>query len=293
MESTATGGRIRDLHKSVHIRLDPTPGPVKKILFTNAAGGGDPVTFADRNWAARWLAFRVLTDFTATNWNTTQLNNTLADILIDLNTLVGTETKQALEIKNLLAAARDERASALGEILGQDGEFISTFMAALAMTPASHPQTFRVLHIASLVASFGALYYKQVFQRPRPSWECPALMPPIPVPGHSAYPSGHATQALLMAACMEHVLTIVTPALPQADRTALTETIKALARRVARNREIAGLHYPSDSAAGAALASAAFAKLSKHTGTGQSVSHYALRSFGEAVTKAAAEWKAG
>jgi hypothetical protein len=95
-----------------------------------------------------------------------------------------------------------------------------------------------------------------------------------------------------MAACMEHMLKIVTPALPQADQTAAKETLMALARRVARNREIAGLHYPSDSAAGAALALAAFAKLSKHTGTGQNAAHYTLKSFGEAVTKAAAEWKA-
>jgi membrane-associated phospholipid phosphatase len=188
-------------------------------------------------------------------------------------------------------AARDERAAALGEILTQDAEFITAYMEALAMNPGSHPQTFRILHIASLLASYAALYYKHVFRRPRPSWECPALLPPIPVPGHSAYPSGHATQAHLMTACMEHVLAIVTPALPSAETTAVAETLKALARRVARNREIAGLHYPSDSAAGAALAAAVFAELSKHTGTGQSESDYTLKAFGGAVTAAAAEWK--
>ena len=104
--------------------------------------------------------------------------------------------------KAMLAMARDERASALGEILTQDVEFITAFMEALAITPGSHYRTFRMLHIASLIGSFAALHYKHVFDRPRPSWELPALMPPIPVPGHSSFPSGHATQAHLMAKCM-------------------------------------------------------------------------------------------
>ena len=56
--------------------------------------------------------------------------------------------------------ARDERASALGEILTQDVEFITAFMEALAMKPGSHFRTFRVLHIASLIGSFAALHFK-------------------------------------------------------------------------------------------------------------------------------------
>ena len=110
------------------------------------------------------------------------------------------------EITALTLAARDERAPAMGEILSQDVEFTTDFMALLAITPGSHPNTYRVLHIASLIGSYAVLYYKGLRDRPRPSQLCPALLPPIPMPGHASWPSGHATQAWLKALCMEHVL---------------------------------------------------------------------------------------
>ena len=177
----------------------------------------------------------------------------------------------------------------MGEILSQDVEFITTFMELLAMTPGSHPRTFRVLHIASLIGSFAALHFKHEFNRPRPSWQCPALLPPVPVPGHSSYPSGHATQAHLIALCMQHVLELVTPPLPQRDTNGLKESLQVLARRVARNREIAGLHFESDSAAGKRLAEAAFGVLTQPDP--QLSTEYAIRPFGSAVIAAARrEW---
>ena len=56
-----------------------------------------------------------------------------------------------------------------------------------------------MLNIASLVALFVSMYYKGKYKRPRPSELCPALLPPIVVPGHASFPSGHATQARLMS----------------------------------------------------------------------------------------------
>ena len=155
------------------------------------------------------------------------------------------------EIDLLVRAARDERAEAMGEILSQDVEFISDFMALLTITPGSHPQTYRVLHIGSLSARSRSCYFKDRYKRARPSHFCPALMPPIPTPGHSAYPSGHATQAFLMALLMRRVLSGTVPA---ADLPDFVANLSALARRVARNREIAGVHYRSDSTAGDTLA---------------------------------------
>jgi hypothetical protein len=145
-----------------------------------------------------------------------------------------------------------------------------------------------VLHVASLIGSFAALRYKESFDRPRPSFVCPALLPPVPVPGHSSFPSGHATQARLMALCMARALRLT--GLPYGERRPASETLKALARRVARNREIAGLHYPSDSVAGRRLADAVFAVLSRHSGDGLSRGQYALPTFGEAVIAAAREF---
>ncbi len=70
----------------------------------------------------------------------------------------------------------------------------------------------------------------------------PTLTTVIDVPEHGAYPSGHSTQAHAIA----FLLTAMAP-----DRQAELESD---ALRVAVNREIAGVHYPSDSAAGRLLA---------------------------------------
>jgi len=108
------------------------------------------------------------------------------------------------------------------------------------------------LHIASLIGSFAALYFKDKYDLPRPSQRCPALLPPIPVPGHSSWPSGHATQAHLMKYAMYRVFGAAL--MPVADQDVLKADVKVLAKSIARNREIAGLHYPKDSQGGKRLA---------------------------------------
>jgi membrane-associated phospholipid phosphatase len=79
---------------------------------------------------------------------------------------------------------------------------------------------------------------------------------PIEVPGHAAYPSGHATQAYLIARCMKAVLPRAGWAALMSDGTYSDKNgpVYCMARRIARNREVLGLHYPSDSVAGEALA---------------------------------------
>ena len=86
------------------------------------------------------------------------------------------------------------------------------------------------------------------------------LMPPVPVPGHASYPSGHATQAYLLSGLMAQVMPAVVntplgPAIPPPTPTAppinpLATVLERLAERVARNREVMGLNYRSDSTAG-------------------------------------------
>src|SRR5262249_36104113 len=143
----------------------------------------------------------------------------------------------------------------MGEILSQDVEFTTDFMALLAITPGSHPNTYRVLHIASLIGSYAVLYYKGLRNRPRPSQLCPALLPPIPMPGPASWPSGHATPAWLKARRIEPVLQgVLSGTLTTGDLGAVSANLRTLAIRVARNREIAGLHYPTDSQAGRRLA---------------------------------------
>ena len=117
--------------------------------------------------------------------------------------------------------------------------------------------------MASLIGHLLAMKSKIYFKRSRPSQLCPALLPPLAVPGHASYPSGHSTQAHLMALCMYDVLAGTPNANPwpasplsPADANNWKIDLLALADRIARNREIAGLHYPSDSWGGVQLATA-------------------------------------
>ncbi|BCX47530.1 acid phosphatase [Haloferula helveola] len=79
---------------------------------------------------------------------------------------------------------------------------------------------------------------KHRFDRVRPTFLHTKLGHLFPVPDHPAYPSGHSTQAFTIA----YLLKELDPA--NAD-TYLKDAL-----RIARNREIAGFHYPSDTGAG-------------------------------------------
>jgi membrane-associated phospholipid phosphatase len=78
-------------------------------------------------------------------------------------------------------------------------------------------------------------------------------MPPIDPPGHAAYPSGHATESYLLAFLLERVMpeAMVPPNLAVDDDKG---PLRRLAERIARNREVLGLHYPSDRIVGRRLA---------------------------------------
>jgi hypothetical protein len=86
------------------------------------------------------------------------------------------------------------------------------------------------------------------FNRARPYQLYPSLDPPF-TPGHASYPSGHATQSHAMAKTIELVLKTSAGQFAQ-----LIAQCFALADEIALNRERAGVHYPSDSAAGKRLA---------------------------------------
>jgi membrane-associated phospholipid phosphatase len=222
----------------------------------------------------------VLQDFATTKWQTCPFSTQGAKIptkLADIEAELGTLEKAAI----------DERPDALGEILAQADEFLTYFIAVLGINTTAFPNTRQLLHIGNLVGSFAVMYYKASVNRARPSQLMPALLPPIAVPGHASYPSGHSTQAHLAAACV--ALAIVDAnGNPTATTVALAGVpgdpskpgaLNVLADRIARNREIAGLHFPSDSAAGVELAAYCLNLLQ------------GLKSFKAVVTAAQKEWQ--
>lgn len=206
-----------------------------------------PTIYADRNWSADFFSWRVLVEFSGSvDWQNIQLRH--------WSQTEGYKS-DADEIQQLAIAASTERLDALGEILSQAAEFISHFMNLMTAQPTAYPATLRVLNAASLVALFMQMRWKAHYKRPRPTHLCPALMPPIVAPGHASYPSGHATQSHLMALCMADVFDL----LPEPRKTQMAATgtdLWVLADRIARNRELAGVHYPSDSRGGVELAQA-------------------------------------
>ena len=83
---------------------------------------------------------------------------------------------------------------------------------------------------------------KWKYQRARPTQLDPGLEPVLAVPGHASYPSGHATESRALA--------LVLARLDPACAGAYLDLAEAIGDR----REIAGLHFPSDSRAGEMLA---------------------------------------
>jgi acid phosphatase (class A) len=90
---------------------------------------------------------------------------------------------------------------------------------------------------------------KEAFARPRPYLTEKRLAPVVTLPPSAAYPSGHSTWAVACAIVLADML-------PE-RRT----QIFARAEEYAHNREVAGVHYPSDVAAGHLAGTALAAEL--------------------------------
>jgi len=157
----------------------------------------------------------------------------------------------ANEKTNLLEVI-EFRPGVMAEALAQNDGITRHFRGALSYSKATHPNTVYLEQGALRVAQFVAMYYKNRYQRSRPSQLWPELMPPIAVPGHASYPSGHATEAYMIAELLKEIV-VSTGVVPSVN-----DITNRLANRIARNREVLGLHYPSDSAAGRLTAIATF-----------------------------------
>ena len=146
---------------------------------------------------------------------------------------------------DMLVSLMEYRDGVMSEAIAQATNIISYFQGLVGFTDASHPETTNLCIIALNLGQFAVMLYKQMFDRPRPSQLRPALMPEMEVPGHASYPSGHSTEAHLIAHVLELVLDPYHPA---------RKLLHPLADRIAINREVMGLHYRSDSEAGKYLA---------------------------------------
>lgn len=146
------------------------------------------------------------------------------------------ELDELLEIQAARTPAQAQRAHAdatisifrLADALGNPPNF----------TPQQLPLTTQLFARIGLDEAQVVDPAKDAFRRPRPFLTEPRLSPIIAKPPSAAYPSGHTTWVV---ACAIVLADMVPERSPQ---------IFARADEYARNREVAGVHYPSDVAAG-------------------------------------------
>jgi hypothetical protein len=119
------------------------------------------------------------------------------------------------------------------------------YQTALLTGPESYPNTWQLMNTMNDLALLPVMHFKDRFARARPSQIDPRIEPLIDVPGHPSFPSGHSTQNFLIAHLLSEVI---------GDDAELIARVFAIARRVAENREWAGVHYHSDTEAGESLA---------------------------------------
>ncbi|MEM9342266.1 MAG: phosphatase PAP2 family protein, partial [Pseudomonadota bacterium] len=86
--------------------------------------------------------------------------------------------------------------------------------------------------------------YKMKFDRPRPNQFATWLRPFLGNPAHDSYPSNHSFQLFSVAETMTRLI----------PENPATSELFYVAQRVAENREMAGIHYASDSFVGRELA---------------------------------------
>ena len=140
-----------------------------------------------------------------------------------------------------------EREDRLPEILAQSDDLWSFFRVVLGLDVAASPILAEVMAVAWQWATPLVMALKNDVAAWRPVQRAPTVLPVIPTPAHGALPSGHATMAALTAEVLSQLLfggDQKHPRVQQLDR---------LARRIAFNRVVAGVHFPVDSAAGYAL----------------------------------------
>jgi membrane-associated phospholipid phosphatase len=163
----------------------------------------------------------------------------------------------------------DLRADRLPEIIAQADGFSGFFAAQMPYSANRRPMTVHLIGAVQDTVVAAEQRMKHLCSVPRPVDLSPQIQPIITTPGHSAYPSGHATEAFAQATILaalrlsasgvpdaeliEGILARLSPAVEAAPVTDPVILLYRLAARIADNRTVAGVHYPVDSAHGALL----------------------------------------
>lgn len=176
-------------------------------------------------------------------------DGSVASPALKLLTIVGPNTdtdigRKTLEVQTQAVIDRaEERPDRSAEIQVQADNLWPFFSAITYVVPARAPRTAQLLAVATAMASAVAQQFKYQIGCPRPVDCSAAVQPLITTPSHASLPSGHATSAYLMQRVLQELLGL-------SPNAGAAVAMRRLARRVAENRTVAGLHFPMDSCAG-------------------------------------------
>ena len=186
-----TSGRRR-IPSRRQIRPPPTPARGRPTLATLRDH-----QFPRHHWSASLYALVVLADFV--KQSETRLDGSGTSYTFDTIFDPVTDKPDAATLQqdlDELFSLIEFRPAVMSEALAQRNNISAYWRGAFLYGNASHPFTYDLTQAALRVGEFQAMFYKNMFNRPRASQLLPSLMPPVDVPGHPSYPSAHATEFL-------------------------------------------------------------------------------------------------
>ena len=179
--------------------------------------------------------------------------NAWARIRVQGNTLV-TLHKPSVEFLGrhqlgYLRDAADLQVDRLDEIVVQTAELLPFFGTVGYLGGDATKWTLRLAQALLDLCNSLEMPVKMGLDVPRPMALSSAVQPVIQTPGHPSFPSGHATESFALATLFSRLFYQV-PIAPKEAVERQNEVMR-YAARIAANRTVAGVHYPTDSMAGA------------------------------------------
>jgi membrane-associated phospholipid phosphatase len=154
-----------------------------------------------------------------------------------------------LDQLDIVANWADLRADRAEEISVQLTPPIAFWSTILNLHPERRKWTLELVFAALRLANHVEMRFKHALACRRAVEMSPQIQPMILTPGHGSLPSGHATEAFIVAFVLWKLILVNEPA----KSTEWLEQLMRQAARVAINRTVAGVHFPVDSAAGQLL----------------------------------------
>jgi len=148
-----------------------------------------------------------------------------------------------LGLVNGYADLREDRTP---EITAQMASPIAFWTSVANLHPDRTRWTLELLGAALRLAGFAEHRFKHALACRRPLELSPQVQPIILTPGHGSLPSGHATEAHIVAYVLWRLIRGLVD-------VRWREQLMRQAARIAINRTVAGVHFPVDSAAGQML----------------------------------------